>query len=127
MRPSSTMSSLLQGDQSGKVVPLEERVGLVEAVSLEQVDVLLDPVGNEHVLERLSLLGDLGVRVAIAALHLVVELDERPVQPSLLADDLLDQDQASARTQPSGDVLDQAITVQRSHELERQVENDDGR
>ena len=48
--------------------------------ALEQLLVLLETVRDEHVLERLALLRDLDVAVAVAPLHLVVVVDEEAVE-----------------------------------------------
>ena len=50
----------------------------------------LEPVRDQHVLERLALLRDLELAVAVAALERVIALDEEPVEHRAVAEHLLD-------------------------------------
>ena len=78
-----------------KLYHLKKTSHVLESAVPEQPLVLLEPVRNEHVLERLALLSDLQIAVSLAALHLVVVLDEEPVEGGVLAEHFLDQDQAA--------------------------------
>ena len=70
----------LHGDDGAKVVPLEEHIHVTKAGLEQQFAVLQQLVGNEHVLERLALLGDLEIAIAAAAFEVIVELDELPIE-----------------------------------------------
>src|SRR6185436_4611554 len=113
---------LLHRHQSAEVVPLEEDVHLAEAVPRQQLPVLLQPVGDEDVFERLALLGDLQVRVPVPLLQLVVVLDEQAVERAALAEDLLDEDQATFVGETAADPFDEPVAIERADELQRQDE-----
>ena len=90
--------------------------------SLQQQLVLLETIRDEHVLERLPLLRDFDIAIALATLHLVVVVDEQPVEERMLAENLLNQDQAAVRIQPAVDARQQRFAMHRPDELERQDE-----
>src|SRR5262245_1390827 len=81
-----TTPTSLDSNDSAEVVPLEENVHVLESDMSEQPFVLLEAVRDEHVFERLALLSDLEVAVALAALHLVIVVDEEPVERGMLAE-----------------------------------------
>src|SRR5262245_11175572 len=85
MRPS------LHRHDADEVVPFEKHLYLAEAGAEQQVAVLAEAIGDQHVLERLALLRDLELAVAAAALVCVVALDEEPVEQRPVAEHLLDQ------------------------------------
>src|SRR6185436_13492755 len=94
-RESCRSLSSFDRDDSAEVVPLEEHVDFAEAGIHQQLAVLEQLVRDQHVLQRLALLRDLGVAVALAPLEIVVVLDEQPVEERLLGQHLLDQDEAT--------------------------------
>src|SRR5215468_6972191 len=64
---------------AAEVVPLEEDLGMLEAGRAQHRTVLLQPIRDEHVLQGLALLRDLDLGVAVAALQVVVVLDEQAI------------------------------------------------
>src|SRR5574339_1142374 len=110
----------INGDDAAEVVPLEEDIDLLEAHTLQEALVLLQPVRDEDVLERLALLRDFDFAVAVALLHLVVVVDEEAVENRMFPQNLLDEDQAAAFVEVAVDPRDESVTIQRPHELERQ-------
>src|SRR3546814_20306548 len=84
----------------------EEFLDMPEPAAPQQLAVLIQPVGNHDVLQRLALLRDLGIGVAVPALHLVVVLDEQAVQEGIGRGPLLHQDQAPVLVETLGYPLD---------------------
>ncbi len=70
---------LFDGDDAAEVIPAEEDLRVFEAGSFEEVEVLLHPVGDQHVFQSFPLVRDLGVGIAAAALVVIVFLDEQTV------------------------------------------------
>src|SRR6188472_1996565 len=105
---------LLERDQSREVVPPEELFDVPKAVIEEQLAVLLEAVGNQHVLERFAFLRDLDLGIAVAALQRVVIVDEEAVERRVPERQLLDQDEAPVLVQALSDPAHDAGAVQRS-------------
>jgi hypothetical protein len=98
----------------------------LEAALLEERRVFFRAIGDQDVFQGLALLGDLDLRIAGAPLHLVVVLDEEPVQDRVLGGDLLDQDQAAILVQAIVDPLDHALAIERADELEGEDQHHHG-
>src|SRR4029079_10765413 len=90
----AAMTSLDSNDPA-EVVPLEEDVHVLESDMAEQPFVLLEAVRAKDVLQRRETLRDLHVAVALAPFHLVIVVDEQPVERGMLAEDLLHQQEAA--------------------------------
>src|SRR5688572_12274296 len=110
----------LDSNDAAEVVPLEENVDVLESDVAEQPLVLLETVRDEDVLQRLALLRDFQIAVALAALHLVVVIDEQPVERGMLAEDLLDEQEAAVVVEPAVDARDDRLAIERPDELQRQ-------
>src|SRR5215510_5322512 len=109
----------LHAQERGEVEPLKEGLGHGKAVAAEELQVLLDPIGNQHVLKRLALLEDLLGGVPVAALEVVVELDEVAVQIAVTGQDLLGHDDRSALHEALMDPAHERVTAERTDELQR--------
>ncbi|MCY1239276.1 hypothetical protein D9M72_520640 [compost metagenome] len=82
---------LLDRDDAAEIVPAEKHLDAAESCFLQELEVFLQTVGNEHVFECFALLGDLDIGVAVAALVVVVVLDEQAVEGRVLAGELFDK------------------------------------
>jgi hypothetical protein len=99
----------------------------VEAGAEQEVAVLLEPIRDQHVLERLALLGDLELAVAHAALERVIALDEETVEQRAVAEHLLDQQEARVLVHARVNPAHQLLAVQRPDEHQREDHQHDGR
>src|SRR5688572_32100002 len=106
----------LDSNDAAEVVPLEENVHVLESDMAEQPLVLLETVRDEDVFQRLALLSDFQIAVALAAFHLVVVVDEQPVERGMLAEDLLHQQEATVVVEPTIHAGHQGLAIQRSEE-----------
>ena len=78
-----------------KLYHLKNTSTLRKPAPQQQLAVLLELIRHQHVLERLALLRDLELAVALAALEVVVVLDEEAVEERVLAEHLLDRGSGS--------------------------------
>src|SRR5688572_13165919 len=108
----------LDSNDAAEVVPLEENVYVLESDMAEQPLVLLETVRDEDVFQRLALLRDFQVAVALAAFHLVIVVDEQPVERGMLAEDLLHQQEATVVVEPAIHAGHQGLAIQRPDELQ---------
>src|SRR4030095_2601179 len=115
----ATTPASLDGNDAAEVVPLEKDIDLVETHAPEQSLVLFEAVRNEHVFERLPLLGDLHLAVPLPALHLIVVIDEEAVEHGVLTQPLLHQQEAAVVIESLVQARDQRLSIQRAHELQR--------
>src|SRR5207237_5517879 len=67
------IGSILDREIEREVVPAKHLLHGGEAGGVQQIDVLAILIGHEHVLERLALLGDLAIGVALRPFVTVIE------------------------------------------------------
>ena len=58
---------------------------------------------DEDVLQRFALLRDLQIAVALPPFHLVVVVDEEPIERGMLAEDFFDEQEAAVVIEPAVD------------------------
>src|SRR5664279_5445467 len=73
----------LDAEEGGEVEPLKERVHQLEAVAPEEIHVFVQPIRNEHVLQRLTLATDFRVGISSPSFEFVVEIDEKAVHVAI--------------------------------------------
>src|SRR5512132_2363560 len=104
----------LASDESTEVVPLEEHVDRPEAGLPQHHVVLVRPVRDQDVLQRLPLARDLHLAVAVALFELVVVLNVEPVQGRVIGHDLLDEQQAAVAPDAVADLTEHTLALQRA-------------
>src|SRR6185436_553062 len=123
-RPS--MASLDSND-AAEVVPLEEDIDVLESDMTEQPLVFFEAVRDEDVLQRLALLRDFQVAVALAPFHLIVMIDEQPVERGMLAENLFHEQEAAVVVEPAVYARDQRLAIQWPDKLQREHHERDRR
>ena len=73
-------------DAASNVLSTVERIA--ETSAPQELSDLVEPLRNQHVLERFALLADLEVAIAVAPLEIVVVLDGQPIERRALAQGL---------------------------------------
>src|SRR5215204_1633779 len=119
-RRARTWMVSLDSNDAAEVVPLEKDVNVLESDMTEQPFILLEAVRNEDVLQRLALLRDFQIAVALTTFHLVVVVDEQPVERGMLAEDLLHDKEAAVVVEPAVHTRDQPFAIERPDELQRE-------
>ena len=91
----SGQSWFFHAQKAGEVKPLEECLPDFKPVAPEQVQVLLKLVGNQDIFQRFPFARDLGIGVSLAALEVVVEIDEKAVDVAIVGENFLGDDQGA--------------------------------
>ncbi len=118
--------SLLEGEEGGEVEALEPDFVAGETGFCEAGFVGVDGLGDEHVFDGGTLLGDLEVAVALGAFEVVVQGGEVGLDLRVVELDLLGEDEDAAGDESFLDAGEQGEAFFFRDELQGEVEDDDG-
>jgi len=70
---------MLNGQNTGEVIPFEKGVHQFKTVSSEQGYILFKFVGNENILQRFSFFRNFHVRITVAPFKFIVKINEHSI------------------------------------------------
>ena len=93
------LDSRLNSDEPCEDIPFEEDLDRGESTLMQQANIFIQTIGNQDFFERLSFLGDLQLRISVAAFEIKVEVTHQSVHCGVGSHNLFAQDEAPIRSQ----------------------------